>query len=251
MDELQRDTRDRIGILTLNRPTKRNALTPDLITELARCVRGLLDDPSIGAIVLTGAPPAFCAGMDLNIVLQQRGDEAQRRATIDHLLDLYGCLWDASKPVIAAVNGSAVAGGAGLVTACDVAIAAESARIGYPEVRHGLVAGVVMAFLTRCVGDKMARYLLLTGELLTGPAALSAGLVSECVPDDRCLPRALELADRMAAFPPGAYAETKRVLREVGPLDPVAHSSAVRSKLTRLCVRDETAAALEQFLRRC
>src|SRR5204862_822676 len=130
------------------------------------------------------------------------------------LAKLYDLIYALPKPTIAAVNGAAVAGGAGLVTVCDLAVAASGARFGYPEVRRGLVAAMVMPHLMRHVGERMARYLLLTGELIDASAALSAGLLNEIVPAERLMERALALSRSCIEGGPQALAKTKDFLQQ-------------------------------------
>ena len=137
-----------------------------------------------------GAGTAFCAGMDLKeaAAIDAAADaEEQTIATLQEFADLLQRLHTLPKPTIAAVNGDALAGGAGLMAACDLAVAAENARIGYPEVQRGLVAAIVMHDLTRQVGDRRARQLLLSGELISSKIAHEWGLVN-AVTTERPLP---------------------------------------------------------------
>ena len=246
--DLIEDRIDDVLLLTLNRPRRRNALTRDLIAALHDRIRFALEDAHTGAIVISGAPPAFSAGMDLSIVAADEDGAQHCRPVLAALLDLYTGVCTAEKPIIAAVNGAAVAGGAGLVSACDIAIAAESAVIGYPEIRHGVVAAIVMPFLQRCVGQRRARHLLLTGALLSAEQALSTALVSECTPDHRCVPRAVELAGQLAAYPQGAFARTKRIFQQTQTFDPLSESAAARDLYTQLSLTDQARQNLERFL---
>src|SRR5207302_1742040 len=141
-----------------------------------------------------GAGSSFCAGMDL----AELSESIQRKTDAEtiwndalSLATLYDAIYTFPKPTIAAVNGPAVAGGAGFVTVCDLAIAVPEARFGYPEVRRGLVAAMVMPHLLRYVGERMARYLLLSGELVDSAEALRAGLINAVVPETELLDRAL------------------------------------------------------------
>ncbi|RMF75046.1 MAG: enoyl-CoA hydratase/isomerase family protein, partial [Planctomycetota bacterium] len=130
-----------------------------------------------------------------------------------------------AKPVIAAVNGPAVAGGAGLASVCDLVICGRSARIGYPEIKRGLVAAIVMTFLRRHVGERTAKYLLLTGEVLDAEAACRAGLCNEVVTDDELTARARRYAGMFASYPPLALAQTKALWNRIRALE---HADAVR-----------------------
>jgi methylglutaconyl-CoA hydratase len=135
-------------------------------------------------------------------------------AILREFADLLHCLHTLPKPSIAAVNGDALAGGAGLMAACDLAVAAESARIGYPEVRRGLVASIVMNDLVRQVGDRRARQLLLTGQVISGQVAFDWGLVNALAPAESCLDEAIRLAESLVECGPSALATTKRLLDE-------------------------------------
>jgi methylglutaconyl-CoA hydratase len=250
--ELLEDLSGAVTVLTLNRPAKRNALTLDLIKGLRDRIQAALADETAGGIVLTGAPPAFCAGMDLNVVVADAESAAASNKSADvivaELVDLYREIDTAPKPVVAAVNGAAVAGGAGLVTVCDIAVAAESAVIGYPEIKRGVVAAVVMPYLIGCVGPRRAKHLLLTGDLIPAQEALTAGLVTACVPDQECLPLAIEFAKRLATYPPAAYAETKKLLAEMRREDPVSAADKVRESHTRFSLDKGSVEAIQRFL---
>src|SRR5262249_36809879 len=151
--------------ITLNRPDRRNALSQPLIAALTEAFTRARDDKDARAVILTGAGTAFCAGMDLeelsrSVEEQDQQTEAVAQAAVWEdalrLARLYDLIYTLPKPTIAAVNGPAVAGGAGLVTVCDLAVAVPAARLGYPEVRRGLVAAMVMPHLLRHVGERTA-----------------------------------------------------------------------------------------------
>lgn len=207
--------RDRTATLTLNRPDKRNALSRQLIAELTAAFAAADADPAVRSIVLTGQGPAFCAGMDLD---ELRGTLT---ATKDQIWDdahklsaLYERIYNSNKPTIAAVNGAAVAGGAGLMTVCDLAVAVPTAKFGYPEVRRGLVAAMVLPHLLRHVGARAARGMLLTGELIDAEEATRIGLVNAVVPAEELLPTALAWCRACHEGGPEALATTKRLLRD-------------------------------------
>jgi len=203
----------------LNRPEVRNALSRELRGALAEALAEAADDEATRAVVLTGAGDAFCAGLDLRelestVDASAEADRADSRAFADLLLQLATL----PKPVVAAVNGPAVAGGAGLVTACDVAVMAEGARIGYTEARIGFVAALVSVFLLRQVGEKHARDLLLGARLVGAAEAASMGLVNEICADGAALDAAVERARRLAANAPSSLAMTKALLASVPSL---------------------------------
>src|SRR5262249_28745847 len=149
------DSRPPAVIITLNRPNKRNALSQALIQSLKDAFVRARDDLAARCVILTGAGPAFCAGMDLSELAETLHQSSEGIVWEDaqRLAGLYDLIYTFPKPAIAAVNGSAVAGGAGLVTVCDLAIAVPSAKFGYTEVRRGLVAAMVMPHLLRHVGE--------------------------------------------------------------------------------------------------
>jgi methylglutaconyl-CoA hydratase len=229
-------------VLTLNRPDRRNALSRDLIAALTEAFQRARDDAAARCVILTGAGNAFCAGMDL-AELQESvmvGQEKQTPVWDDalRLANLYDLIYRFPKPTIAAVNGAAVAGGAGLVSVCDLAVAAPEARFGYPEVRRGLVAAMVMPHLLRHVGERLARYLLLTGELIDADEACQAGLLNAVVPAEQLLARALAWAHSLAEGGPNALTRTKELLhlfsRQAVGLEEAAKASAA-PRLTEEC----------------
>lgn len=230
-------------VLTLNRPGRRNALSRELIAALTAALRAAEQDDAVRCILLTGAPPAFCAGLDLHEVAETPPDAVAHDTSA--LLTLYETMDAATKPLIAAVNGPAAAGGAALLAACDIVICAASARIGYPGIRHGLVAPIVMPSLVRQVGRRRATYLLLSGQLISAAEAVAYGLANEVVPDERLATRVREVAEMFAAHPSAAVAETKALLRRFG--------SAVTADETRrlaasVPLSDEARAGLRRFL---
>jgi methylglutaconyl-CoA hydratase len=232
-------------VLTINRANRRNALSRGLITALAESFERAATDPAARCVILTGRGPAFCAGIDLAELaesLQQAGaDPAQNAAIWDDVLQLahlYDRIYSLPKPTIAAVNGAAVAGGAGLVTVCDLAVAVPEARFGYPEVRRGLVAAMVMPHLLRHVGERVGRYLLLTGELIEAAEACRTGLINAVAAADQLLSTAQSWARSLAEGGPDALARTKDLLRQFShqalSVEEAARASAA-PRLTEEC----------------
>ena len=174
------------GILTatLNRPDKRNAIDTAMIDALIAAVERADLDASVRVVALRGAGRDFCAGMDLNELLASAGHtlDQNRRAAL-HFAEVFTRIRRMPKPVVAVVQGRALAGGCGLATACDLIIAGESAQFGYPEVQRGFVPAIVMTMLRRAVGEKVAFDLAATGRLLNGTEAAAAGLVSRVYED--------------------------------------------------------------------
>jgi methylglutaconyl-CoA hydratase len=247
-DLLLAERREHVLDLTLNRPQSRNALSRDLIAELTAALRTAQTDESVRAVILTGAPPAFCAGLDLREVATTTPTQAEQDASA--LVALLETLDGLRKPTIAAVNGPALGGGAGLVSVCDIVVCGASGSIGYPEVRRGLVAAVVMTYLRRVVGERQLKYLLLTGEPLTAPRALELGLVTELVPDAELIPRARHYAAMFASSPPQALAQTKALLERIRPLPHAQAIEEARRLNAAMRTSAETRAEAERFLGR-
>jgi methylglutaconyl-CoA hydratase len=205
------------AVITMNRVDKRNALSRPLIAALRDAFQKAKDEPAARCVILTGKGSVFCAGMDL-AELQESLEAPKEKTPVWEdalrLATLYDVIYTLPKPTIAAVNGAAVAGGAGLVTVCDLAVAVPEARFGYPEVRRGLVAAMVMPHLLRHVGERMARYLLLTGELIGAGEAVRCGLINDEAPPSQLLERALTWAKSLAEGGPEALARTKAFLHQ-------------------------------------
>jgi methylglutaconyl-CoA hydratase len=236
------------AVVTINRADKRNALSRSLIDALSGAFTRALNEDGARCVILAAAGPVFCAGMDL-AELQQSLDIPKDHTPIWddalRLAKLYDLIYTLPKPTIAAVQGAAVAGGAGLVTVCDLAIAAPEAKFGYPEVRRGLVAAMVMPHLMRHVGERMARYLLLAGELIDAAEAQRVGLVNEVVPADRLLERAFTVARACAEGGPHALARTKEFLRQFSHQALSVEEAAQASAAPRLT--EECQAGLRAF----
>ena len=219
MQPILTDRQGPVRILTLNRPAVRNALSAELRAALGDALRAAADDQDTRAVVLTGAGDAFCAGLDLRELegMSERSSEENRADSRD-LAELLLQLATLPKPVVAAVNGPAVAGGAGLVTACDLAVMDPGARIGYTEARIGFVPALVSVFLVRQVGDKHARDLLLSARLITAQEAADIGLVNEVVAPGQALAAALDRARGLTRNAPGSLAISKTLLATVPSL---------------------------------
>lgn len=247
-DILTIERRERAALLTLNRPKCRNALSRALIDELTEALRRADADDDVRSVILTGAPPAFSAGLDLRELAQTSGEQAEHDAS--SLLELFEAVDNLSKPVIAAVNGPAVAGGAGLVSVCDIVICGASSVIGYPEIKRGLVAAIVMTYLRRLVGERVAKHLLLTGENLSAERAVELRLANEVVPDDQLMQRAQHYADMFASYPPGALANTKRLLGKIRGLQHADAVEQARRLNASMRLTDESRAGVSKFLER-
>jgi enoyl-CoA hydratase/carnithine racemase len=241
MADLLIDDDGAVRILTMNRPQKRNALNMALSGALLDALRAAENADAVRVIVLTGAPPAFCAGADLSEFPDLEAGNAgfvKRRAQLT--MDVHGIFSTLSKPVITAVNGVAMGGGAGLALAGDIAVMSSAARLGYPEVKHGIVAAVVMANLVRNAGRKAAFELLATGEAIDAARALSLGLVNRVVAPDKLMDEALQFARAAAAVARQAMAATKQLFYRVAelPFDEALAEGAKTNKSMRAFRKD-------------
>jgi enoyl-CoA hydratase/carnithine racemase len=219
MADLLVDDDGAVRTLTMNRPEKRNALNLALSEALFDALREADGAADIRAIVLTGAGPAFCAGADLSefaALSSANADLVERRADIT--AKLHGVFSHLTKPVVTAINGAAMGGGAGLALAGDIAIMSATAKLGYPEVKHGIVASVVMANLVRQAGRKAAFELVATGEPIEASRAVELGLVNRVVAPQMLMHEALQSARAMAAVAPQAMAATKSLFYRVAEL---------------------------------
>lgn len=212
------DVADEVATITLNRPESLNALDSRTLSELGRAVRRCRADKAVRAVVLTGAGRAFCAGADVKewAAGEQPGegdDVSEDWVTMAHRLLAH--LYRLPKPVVAAVNGVAVGAGLDLALSADFRVASEGARFGSVYIRIGIPPDVGASFLLpRIVGVTKAKELIYTGRIVDSGEALSCGLVSELVPAEAVLPRALELAGELAAGPTVAIGLAKENIQE-------------------------------------
>lgn len=237
------------AIITLNRPDRRNALNRQLVTDLHAAFVRASADTAARYVILTGAGAAFCAGMDLaelSATLDEPNEAEIVQEDAERLSSLYELIYAMPKPTIAAVNGAAVAGGAGLMTVCDLAIANPTAKFGYPEVRRGLVAAMVMPHLLRHIGERAARDLLLRGDLIDANEALRIGLINGLAPSADILPYVMQWAKGLAESGPMALARTKELLRQFGNVSHLRAEATRGSALARLTV--ECKQGLRAFL---
>src|SRR5436190_2381182 len=180
-----------ITMVTLNRPERRNALTLELLNELVAAIKVSSDQASERVLILSGAGAAFCTGLDL----KEAADPKKAHATAEMVANTLVALSQTRLITIAAVHGAAVAGGAGIMSACDFVVAAEKTKIGYPEVRRGLVAGLILTFLRRQVGERDIRELLFGSELIDAQRAQEIGLVNRVVPRGDVMSEAQKFAE--------------------------------------------------------
>ncbi|MGB6745148.1 MAG: enoyl-CoA hydratase-related protein [Terracidiphilus sp.] len=201
-----------IRTILLNRPERRNAMTPEMQMELLTAFEEAAAS-QCRVLVLSGAGKAFCSGLDLSVLESMKDAAAiEHRADAERIARLFLALRELPMPTVAAVNGPAIAGGCGLATICDFTIATQSAKFGFTEVRIGFVPALVSAFLALQVGDKTSRDLLFTGRLFDAAEALHLGLVNEIVPEHELASHVESLAKVLLANSPESLRATKRLM---------------------------------------
>jgi methylglutaconyl-CoA hydratase len=219
---------DAVAVVTLNRPEKRNALGAAMVEALEAALWRADGDASVRVVLLRAAGADFSAGADL-AELEAIVEESDPMANLDDAERLGRLLVamrrDIGKPIIAAVHGRALAGGAGLATACDLIVAAEDAEFGYPEVHLGFVPAMVMALLLRCVGEKVAFQLTARGERITAREARRLGLVNQVWTTDEFPTSSTTFARELASRSPSALRLIKRLLYG---MDGMSFEAAIR-----------------------
>jgi enoyl-CoA hydratase len=208
-DLLIADPKPHVRLLTINRPTVRNALSNALLDRIATALEAARDDESVRAVVLTGSDKVFAAGADIRELATRDPMSALTDSRPRH----YERIRKFPKPLIAAVNGYALGGGCELSMHCDITIAGAGARFGQPEVNLGIIPGAGgTQRLTRIAGQQIAMKLCLSGEIIDAAEAKTVGLVAEVVPDDQTVARALALAETIAAKAPVAVRLVKEAV---------------------------------------
>jgi enoyl-CoA hydratase len=213
------EDRNAVRVLRLNRPAKLNALDTALTRALYEALLAADADDDVRAVVLAGAGRAFCAGADLSEFEELTPDNrraVQERAELTRRTQMLP--QQLSKPIVSVVQGAAVGGGAGLAIGCDMMVAADDLRFGYPELRHSIVPAVVMTGLQRQIGRKLAFEMISTGRLLTASEALAAGLANRVTEPGAVLEAGLEIASGWAEVNPRAMAASKELFHRVADL---------------------------------
>jgi methylglutaconyl-CoA hydratase len=200
-----------IRTITLNRPERRNAMTPEMQEELIAA----MEDAAVSCrvLVLAGAGEAFCSGLDLSALQAMQNKSAtDYRADAERIARLFRTLYELPLPTIAAVHGAAIAGGTGLAMICDFTLATPAAKFGFTESRIGFVPAIVSAYLALQIGDKRSRDLLLTGRIFDAAEAWRLGLVNEIMPPELLAQRVESLAETLIANSPQSLRSTKRLM---------------------------------------
>lgn len=233
------DTATGVATITLNRPDRLNALTFEVYGELERAFRALDDEPGVRAIVITGQGRAFCSGGDVEDIIGPllERDAAGLLEFTTMTCDLIAAIRACRRPVIAALNGTTAGAGAVIAAACDIRVAAESAKIAFLFTKVGLSGADMGAawILPRIVGLGRATEILMTGEFVEAAEAWRIGLYNRVVPDGEALPAALELASRLARGPSAALAVTKRALEDEAGLG-LAEALAAEARAQAACM---------------
>src|SRR5712672_3368802 len=201
-----------LATITLNRPDKRNAISTQMMAELQTALDEI-EKTHARVGIITGAGKAFCAGMDLEMLAAiAKQSPAENQEDSRRIAKLFRRIWSYPRPLIGAINGAAYAGGCGIATLCDFTIAVPEAKFGYTEVKIGFLPAIVSVFLTRQIGEKRCRDLLLTGRIIESAEAKEFGLVTEVVPDGHLEERTLELANDLIAASPSSLTRAKHLL---------------------------------------
>jgi methylglutaconyl-CoA hydratase len=240
-----------MATLTLNNPRKRNPLSTAVVIELADLLRQCDADERIGAVVLTGAGESFCAGADLQEFLHSIDAGSMEHWTSGAPWDdLFRLVPAMAKPVLASVRGHALAGGCGLVALCDMAVAADNATFGTPEINIGLFPLFIFPALIRAVGRRHALDLCLTGRSINAAEALSMGLVNRVAPEPKLEEATLSLASELAAKPPQSMRLGKHALHRMAELDYEAGLDFARSIRGAFLGGEELRQGTSRFLKK-
>jgi methylglutaconyl-CoA hydratase len=244
-------TEQGIARITLNRPEKRNALDAATIAEIGEALAVTAADNNVRVVLITGAGTDFCSGADLS-GLQQMGDAdvMQHMSDARKMAGVFMAMRHHPRPIIAAVRGRALAGGCGLATACDIILASESAKFGYPEVNIGFVAAMVMAILRRSLSEKRAFEMVTGGEVISAQTALEYGLVNRLFADETFDIDVEAYAARLASKSASAVALSKHLLYH---MDSMGFEAAIEAGVqTNAIARttDDMKRGLEKFLKK-
>jgi methylglutaconyl-CoA hydratase len=240
-----------IARVTLNRPEKRNALNGEVVDELKLALTESSRDPQCRVVLLSGAGKDFCSGADLEgLEKTAQADVLENMAGTRQTAELFLMMRNHPRPIIAAVQGRALAGGCGLATACDIILAAESAQFGYPEVNIGFVPAMVMAILRRSVPEKAAFELVVTGETVSAARAHELGLIHRIYPDQQFAAEVAAYSKKLASKSASAIMLSKRLLYNMDPMSFEAALEAgveinVIARMTEDCRK-----GIERFLKK-
>jgi methylglutaconyl-CoA hydratase len=237
------EVRARAAWITLDSPENRNALSSVLVEQLGGHLRQGFADPAVRAIVLTGTGPAFCAGADL----KGRGGAVVAHGEANPFVEILRLMWDGPKPVIVAANGHAFGGGLGLIAAADIAIAVDTARFSFSEVRIGVVPAMISVVVLPKLGVQRTMQLFLTGARFGAAEACDYGLVHRVVPPDARAAAVEEVTAAIALGGPNAVTEAKRLVRTVARLPMDEAFAYAEEKIAGLFASEEAAEGMQTF----
>jgi methylglutaconyl-CoA hydratase len=239
----------RIARVTFNRPEIHNAFNARVIHEMAEIFREIATDLSLRVVLLTGAGKSFCAGADLNwmrAVVDQSFEE--NLAESNSLADLFYQMYICTRPIIGRINGAAIGGGTGFVALCDIAVAAESAKFSFSEVKIGVVPACIGPYVIKKLGEGKARELFITGERMMAQRACEVGLVNKVVPDADIDSEVNKLIDSILSSGPNAVAMAKKLVSEVPSMSPEQFKPYTAEMIARLRLSDEGQEGMSAFL---
>lgn len=239
-----------IARITLNRPDKRNPIGPLTVGELMHALERARDEASIHLVVLTGAGKAFSAGGDLSMMSGKAGGQTESVAKPRPFIELFPLMHALGKPIVAMVNGHALAGGMGLMVACDLVVASERATFGLTEIKVGLWPMIITAEIVRNIGRKKTLEMMLTGQRLSAVEAQEIGLINRVVPHDELEQRTMDLAHEIAGRSPAAMALGLRAFYQTQDM-PVAESLPhLQGELGRVLALEDASEGIMAFLQK-
>ena len=241
MPEIVVDDRGPVGRITLNRPDKRNPIGPATCGELVAALGTLKTNAAVRVVILTGAGSVFSAGGDLSAMQGAQGPTAT-------LVELFTTMHELGKPIVAMVNGHALAGGLGLMVACDLVIASDSAQFGTTEIAVGLWPMMITAEITRSVGRKMTLEMMLTGRKLDAQQALAAGLVNRIVPAAELEAETMKLANEIAERSPAAIKLGLHAFYRSQDMELEPQLRYLQAELGRVLALEDAAEGIAAFL---
>ena len=250
MLDLLTELKDHVFFITLNRIKKHNAFDDTLIAQLQQALDTAIDDTNVHVIVLNANGKHFSAGADLAWMQRMANyTEAENVADAKQLAHLLATLSESPKPTLAMVQGAAYGGGAGLVAACDIAIAADSACFCFSEVKLGLIPALISPYVIRAVGERTASWLFMSAETITAERALALNLIQACINDKDLLNYTVAYANKLAALPQEALRDAKLLVRTVVhcPIDEALQTKTA-SLIAKKRVSTEGQAGLNAFL---
>ncbi|KAA3633240.1 MAG: enoyl-CoA hydratase/isomerase family protein [Calditrichaeota bacterium] len=240
---------DSVGYITFNRPEIHNAFNATLLNEMSDLFDRLENDDSLRVVVITGAGKSFCAGADLNwmrSVVDQSFEENLTES--NNLADLFYKIYSFRRPVIGKINGAAIGGGTGFVAVCDIAIAAESAKFSFSEVKIGVVPACIGPYVIKKMGEGKARELFITGERMLAKRAFEVGLVNKFVADDKLDDEVDILIKTILSSGPEAIAMAKKLISEVPSMSPEEFKPYTAEMIAKLRISDEGQEGMDAFL---